>query len=211
MNMPRIETEFRWEDKALSAGNKVRAGDEILVILEGFHIRDNKEWGSAEINVSLQVATKNSTKDITIGTFTGVKDNDQLVGNPIVLLPSTKIEDHLNISVDAMELDTAEGIFVKVPQIMEHIKKISEHVPIPGVPTVVKSASEIVASLVNIAGLINTDDTIIHNIASYVVDELKFPGLHDEFYLREGSLEVLEKKKIANPTKISFRIIKKSS
>ena len=83
--MPKIETEFRWgvekQDKAgdelalkmldETVGKKLKAGDEILVVLEGVHIRDNKEWGSAEINVSLQVTTRNYTKDITIGTYTG--------------------------------------------------------------------------------------------------------------------------------------------
>ena len=71
--MPKVETEFSWEvgKNKLIAGEKLKAGDEILVVLEGVHIRDNKEWGSAEINVSLQVTTRNYTKDITIGTYTG--------------------------------------------------------------------------------------------------------------------------------------------
>lgn len=225
--MPKVETKFHWgvekRDKAgdelalemldETVGKKLKVGDEILVILEGFHIRDNKEWGSAEINVSLQVATKNYTKDITIGTYTDIKDNDELITNAIVLLPSTKIEDHLNIAVNAIELDRAEGVFSKVPQIMEYIKKLSEQVPIPAVPAAVKTASEVVASIVNIAGLINTDDTILHNIASYVIDEEKFPNLPEHFYLREGTLRLseTETENVDNPTTISLKVIKKNA
>jgi hypothetical protein len=223
--MPKIETKFRWgvekldkagDELALkmldeTVGEKLKAGDEILVILEGFHIRDNKDWGSAEINVSLQVATKNYTKDITIGTYTGIKDNDELISNAIVLLPSTKIEDHLNIAVNAIELDRAEGVFSKVPQIMEYIKKLSEQVPIPAVPAAAKTASEVVAAIVNIAGLINTDDTILHNIASYVIDAQKFPNLPEDFYLREGTLTIVETENVNNPTTISLKVIKKNA
>ena len=209
--MPKVETEFSWEvgKNKLIAGEKLKAGDEILVVLEGVHIRDNKEWGSAEINVSLQVATKSGVKDMTLGTFTGIQDDDNLISNPIVLLPSTMIEDYLNIAVNAIELDRAEGLFAKIPQIMEYIKKLSENVPIPGIPAAVNTASEVVASIINIAGLINSDDSILHNTASFVIDEEKFPGLHDELYLREGTLSLNEKKKVTNPTSVRINVIKK--
>jgi hypothetical protein len=224
--MPKIETQFHWEPKGQTIAaerlraeeeivwEQLKAGDEIIVILEGFYIRDNKEWvGEAEVNIALQVATKNFTKDVTIGTFTNVKKRDELIKAPIVLLPPTKLEDILNIAVTAIELDTANGVFTKIPQIMEYVKKISEHVPIPAVPTAVKAVSEIVAAIVNIAGLINTDDTIIHNIASFVIDKEKYPGLHEDFYLKAGPLKIREEGDAEGerPTEIVLKVIKKKA
>lgn len=218
--MPKIETQFHWEPKKSIALAKLKkgvqivenlkAGDEIIIVLDGVHIRDNKEWGAAEINISLQVSTKSFTKDVTIGTYTGIEDDDELISEPIVLLPSTRIEDHLNVAVTAIELDRAEGIFSKVPEMMKAIKTISEHIPVPGVPAAVKTASEIVASIVNIAGLINTDDAILHNSASYVIDEEKFPGLDEKFYLKAGPLVIRESNEHKEPTAIYLNVIKKT-
>src|SRR5688572_9807669 len=170
--MPKLKTHFRWNEGAekkktdalvasirgekpelASIGaegivpEKLKSGDEVIVVLERVYVRDNKEWvwGNAEMNISFQVATKNFAKDLTIGTFTDIKSDTELIENPIVLLPATKLEDHLNIAVTAIELDTANGIYSKIPNIMKSIYTLSEYVPIPGFSAGVKSAGEVMA------------------------------------------------------------------
>ena len=72
------------------------------------------------------------------------------MSNAIVLLPS-KIEDHLNVGVTAIELDGVEGCF------------------------------------------------------------RKFPNLTENFYLREGTLTIVETDNVDNPTTISLKVIEKNA
>jgi hypothetical protein len=190
---------------------KLKSGEEVIVVLERVFVRDNNEWiwGDAEINISFQVATKNFAKEITIGTFTGIKPNSELIENPIVLLPATKLEDYLNIGVTAIELDRVNGVYSKIPDIMKSVNTLAGYVPAPGFSAGVRSAGDIVASIVNIAGLINTDDSILHATSSYVIDNETYPGLRDNFYLRAGLLKLEEKGVTENPTAIWINIMKK--
>jgi hypothetical protein len=56
-------------------------------------------------------------------------------------------------------------------------------------------------------GLTNTDDAILHDIASYVIDDEKFLGLDEKFYLKTGQLVIKESNENKDPTAIYLNIV----
>ena len=178
-----------WQKKV----EPVRNGESILILLEKFYIRDNKEWlGSAKINVSFQFSTKDVIIDKSIGTFTGIKDHMLLPIREVVILPLTKIEDYLTISLNVMELDRAEGIISKIPTILEYTKNIFSKVPLPGVPAIANTAADAVSNMVNLAHSLNEDDTIMRKVYTMIADRNRYPDFNDEQYLYSGNLEIKE-------------------
>jgi hypothetical protein len=185
-------------------------GELMLILLEQFYIRDNKEWlGSSKINISFQFATKDVVVDKSVGTFTGIKDNMSLPVRDIVVLPLTKIEDYLTIALNAMELDRAEGIMAKMPAILEYTKGVFGKIPLPGVSTLTNTAADAVSNIVNLAASLNEDDTIMRKVYSLIADEKRYPGFDADHYLSTGRLEIKEDGyEGKDPTRAILKIIK---
>lgn len=166
----------------------IKNGDTIMVLLEEIHIGDNKEWGkAAKITISFKFESKDLQFDRALGTFTDVRDHQNLSVNNLVILPPTTIKDYLTITVNVMEIDSAEGLLSTVPTILAGAKGITEKFPIP--KTLTEIPFDIIGSAVNLAARLNEDDVIMRKQTSFFVDEQKYPDLPSEKYFYTGSYE----------------------
>lgn len=102
-----------------------------------FKIGDTHEpWikGDAEVSVTFQMSTGTQARQVNtskvLGTFKGIKKNSLLHPTGVLLLPQIKVQDHLSIAIDAIELDQHEYFRISKP--LKLINNAIQKVPIPG-------------------------------------------------------------------------------
>jgi hypothetical protein len=172
---------------------------EILVLLKEFKIGDNHEpWikGDAEVSVTFQISTGTQERQISVskvlGTFIGVKKNSTLPPIDVVLFPRTKVQDHLSITVDAIELDQPE--YSRISKLLELINNAIQKVPIPGVDSAASIINNLAGVIVNLISALDDDDVIMREVSTRIIDEATYgKNFPKEKYLKTGLLIFEEK------------------
>lgn len=171
---------------------------EILVLLKEFKIGDNHEpWikGDAEVSVTFQISTGTQERQVTVskvlGTFREVKKNSILPPTDVLLLPRTKVQDHLSINVDAVELDEPE--YARISKLLELINNVVQKVPIPGIGSAASIINNLAGAIVNLISALDDDDVIMREVYSRFIDETTYGENFKEKYLKTG-LHLLEEK-----------------
>ena len=185
----------------------IKKGDTIIILLEKIHIGDNKEWRTAsKINVSFKFLTQKQEVDKSIGTFTDVQDRQDLSIENLVILPPTKMENYLTVTVNVMELDTAEGLLSKMPNILDKARGVMGKLPLTEQFTVPLDA---VGQAVNFAASLNEDDVILKKQISFFVDKTEYSDLPADRYLYTGKYDfVSDDEKDEDRTHITLRFLK---
>ena len=203
---------------------------EILVFLKEFRIGDNHEpWikGNAEVSVTFQISTGTQGHQVSVskvlGTFKGIKKNSLLHPIDVVLLPRTKVQDHLSITVDAVELDQPE--YSRISKLLELINNVIQKVPIPGADSAASIVNNLAGAIVNLISALDDDDVIMREVSTHVIDETTYgENFPKEKYLKTGLILLEEKldgrtrellayvnrKKIdqVEPTRVILQIVK---
>jgi hypothetical protein len=185
--------------------------NEILVLLKEFKIGDNHEpWikGDAEVSVTFQISTGTQERQISVskvlGTFIRVKKNSTLPPTDLVLLPRTKVQDHLSITVDAIELDQPE--YSRISKLLELINNVIQKVPIPGVDSAASIINNLAGAIVNLISALDDDDVIMREVATRIIDETTYgQNFPKEKYLKTGLL--LFEEKLDNQTRELLALI----
>jgi hypothetical protein len=181
---------------------------EILVLLKEFKIGDNHEpWikGDAEVSVTFQISTGTQERQITVskilGTFSGIKKDSTLPPRDVVLLPRTKVQDHLTITVDAIELDEPE--YSRISKLLELLNNVIQKVPIPGVDSAASIINNLAGAIVNLISAIDDNDVIMREVSTNIIDEMTYGhNFPSEKYLKTGLL--LFEEKLDNETRESL-------
>jgi hypothetical protein len=194
--MPRIITSHKLLP---TTGKKepIRDDEFVMVLLKEFYIGDNREWwiNGAEVNISFEFSTgTNVSVGKIFSTFREVPDHEKLPLKNVILLPPTQVKDHFSITLNAVELDQHEATRVKsiLDTAGKVIDKVLDKVPLPGANVVGSLVTGIIADIVNLIASLNDDDIIIREIATYIVDETKYPGFAEDQYLGVGDITILE-------------------
>jgi hypothetical protein len=177
----------------------VTNGNEIYVLLKEFKIGDNhKPWikADAEVSVTFQISTGTLARQVSIskvlGTFKGIKKNSLLHPSDVVLLPQTKVQDHLSITIDAIEFDQYE--YSRISKLLELINNVVQKVPIPGLDSAASVIDNVAGTILNLISALDGDDVLMRETSTLIIDKLTYG---DNFpsgkYLKTGLL-VYEKK-----------------
>jgi hypothetical protein len=204
---------------------------EILVFLKEFKIGDNHEpWikGNAEVSVTFQISTGTQERQVSVskilGTFKEVRKNSLLHPTDILLLPRTKVQDHLSITIDAVELDQPE--YSRISKLIELINNVIQKVPIPGVDSAASVINNLAGAIVNLISALDDDDVIMREVSTRVIDETTYgENFPKGKYLKTGLVYFEEKldnrtrellayinqKKIdqVEPTRVILQIVKR--
>jgi hypothetical protein len=172
---------------------------EILVLLKEFKIGDNHEpWikGDAEVSVTFQISTGTQERQVSVskvlGTFKEVKKNSLLPPTDVLLLPRTKVQDHLSITVDAVELDQPE--YSRISKLLELINNVIQKVPIPGVDSAASIINNLAGAIVNLISALDDDDVIMREVSTHIIDKKTYgQNFPEGKYLKTG-LMLLEEK-----------------
>lgn len=181
-----------------------------MILLKKINIGDNKEWfKAAKINISFKFEVDGTEHEKSLGTFTDVKDHSDLSISNIVVLPPTKIENYITITVNAMEIDQAESLLSKIPIILEGAKEITGKLPIP--ENLTNAPFDIIGHAVNIAAALNEDDVIMRKQISFFVEK-KYPELPPDRYFYTGNYDFVseEEKKEENCSHVILKFVKAS-
>jgi hypothetical protein len=170
---------------------------EILVLLKEFKIGDNHEaWikGDAEVSVTFQISTGTQERQVTVskvlGTFREVKKNSIMPPIDVLLLPRTKVQDHLSITIDAVELDEPE--YSRISKLLELINNVIQKVPIPGIGSAASIINNLAGAIVNLISALDDDDVIMREVYTRFIDETTY-GENFKNYLKTGP-HLLEEK-----------------
>jgi hypothetical protein len=177
----------------------VTNGSDILVLLKEFKIGDNHEpWikGDAEVSVTFQISTGTQEHQISmskvLGTFRGVKKNSLLPPTDTLLLPRTIVQDHLSITIDAVELDQPE--YSRISKLLELIGNITQKVPIPEIGSAASIINSLAGAIVSLISALDDDDIIMREVSTHVIDVMTYgENFPKEKYLKTGLLVFEEK------------------
>lgn len=154
----------------------VRSESEIMVLLKEVRIGDNHEpWikRDAEVSVTFQISTGTQERQVSVskvlGTFIEVKKNSPLHPTDVVLLPRTKVHDHLSVTVDAIELDQLE--YSRISKLLEIISNVIQKVPMPGVDSAASMINNLAVAIVNLISALDDDDVIMREVSTRIIDK----------------------------------------
>jgi hypothetical protein len=172
---------------------------EILVLLKEFKIGDNHEpWikGDAEVSVTFQISTGTQAHEVSIskilGTFKGIKENSRLPPSDVLLLPRTKVQDHLSITIDAIELDQQE--YSRTSKLLELINNVIQKVPVPGLDSAASVINNLAGAILNLVSALDDDDIIMREMSTHIIDKHTYgDNFPSEKYLKTGLLVFEEK------------------
>jgi hypothetical protein len=172
---------------------------EILVLLKEFKIGDNHEpWikGDAEVSVTFQISTGAQDRPVIIskvlGTFKGIKKNSLLRPTDVLLLPRTKVQDHLSMTIDAIELDRHE--YSRISKLIELISNVVQKVPIPGLDSAASTINNLAGTILNLISALDDDDVVMREVSTLIIDKLTYgDNFPSEKYLKTGLLVFEEK------------------
>jgi hypothetical protein len=87
----------------------------------------------------------------------------------VLLLPRTKVQDHLSIIIDAIELDQTE--YSRISKILELINNIIQKVPIPGLSSTASTINNLAGTILNLISALDDDDVIMRETSTYIIDK----------------------------------------
>jgi hypothetical protein len=86
-------------------------------------------------------------------------------------LPRTEVQDHLSITIDAIELDQHE--YCSTYKLLELINNVIQKVPMPGLDSAA-SAINLAEAILNLVSALDDDDIIMREMSTYFIDKIAY-------------------------------------
>lgn len=89
-----------------------------------------------------------------------------------MLLPGIKVQDHLSITIDAIELYQHE--YSRIFKLLELINNAIQKVPIPGLESASSVINNVAGTILNLISALDDYDVIMPEASTLIVDKLRY-------------------------------------
>jgi hypothetical protein len=140
-------------------------------------IEINREfWPSPTYNLSFQFQTQGgSYVGTSLGPFAGTRNGKIPVSEWVVILPKTRAEEFLTISVRLMATSWLKSKLTQITQILQFAQKYAPQ--LPGSGAVLSQSLGIIGDIINLAAALDSDKALINELRSYLLKDVGVTGV----------------------------------
>jgi hypothetical protein len=101
----------------------------------------------------------------------------------VLSLPRIKVQDHLGITIDAIELDQQQ--YSRTSKLLELINNTIQKIPIPRLDSATSAINNLAGTILNLVSALDDDDIMMREMSTHIIDKITYgDNFPSEKYLK---------------------------